>query len=363
VSFVRRHPRLVFAALALGVLLLAALVGLRIAAGQLEAVLRETLGPRASVGAVSLDLTGVTVEDLRIRAASGWPAEDELRARRVHLRPGLATLWSRGWHVRSIEVEQAYLSLQRTRNGRLRVLPALTEKGAAAADTPGSAASASRPTLRIAQIELADTTIDFFDASVRQGTHRVRLDQLRAELGPLLWPSLDEAMQVELSARLKGLQRDGQLEIAGTLTPATRDAKLKANARGIDLVALQPYLLKVNEAGVRRGTLDLKLDATVRAQHLHAPGRLTLTGLELAAGGGVLSTFAGVPRQTVIAAMQRDGRIDVGFTLDGRLDDPGFSLNENFATRLGGGLAEALGVSLGGVVEGVGGVIKGLFGR
>jgi hypothetical protein len=101
----------------------------------------------------------------------------------------------------------------------------------------------------------------------------------------------------------------------------------------------------------------------VKAQHLHAPGKVTLTGLELAPGGGVLSTFAGVPRQAVIAAMTRDGRVEVAFTLDGRLDDPAFSINENFATRLAGGLAETLGVSLGGVVEGVGNVIKGLFGR
>ena len=53
----------------------------------------------------------------------------------------------------------------------------------------------------------------------------------------------------------------------------------------------------------------------------------------------------------------------MSFRLDGRLDDPSFSLNENVATQLAGGLAETLGVSLGGVVQGVGNVIKGLFGR
>jgi len=78
---------------------------------------------------------------------------------------------------------------------------------------------------------------------------------------------------------------------------------------------------------------------------------------------GVLATFGGVPRQAVLAAMERDGRIEVGFTLEGRIDDPAFSINDNLATKLAGGLAETLGVSLGGVVEGVGGVIKGLLGR
>ena len=91
---------------------------------------------------------------------------------------------------------------------------------------------------------------------------------------------------------------------------------------------------------------------------VHAPGTVTLTGLELAG-----SSFAGLPRQAVIAAMSRDGRIQVDFTLEGRLDDPKFSLNETIAMKLAGGLAESLGVSIGGVVEGLGGMVKGLLGR
>ncbi len=61
--------------------------------------------------------------------------------------------------------------------------------------------------------------------------------------------------------------------------------------------------------------------------------------------------------------MSRDEKIEVQFTLAGRLDDPNFSLNEDFATRVASALAEKLGVSMGGVVEGVGGVLKGLLGQ
>lgn len=338
---------------------LAALVvgALRLASGRIEAALHEALGPRARIGAVRIGLTGLEVQDLRIAAAAGaWPAADELVARRVHLRPSLATLWSRGWHVSRIEVENGYLSLLRNRQGKLRLLPALLEKPSAG---DGSAA----PRVHIGEVALAGVAIDFFDASVRSPAHRMRLESLQARVGPLDLPGFDAPTDVDLQATLKGPQRDGRITIAGTLTFATLDATLKAGVRGVDLVALQPYLLKVNEAGIRRGTLDLSLDATVKAKQLHAPGRVTLTGLELASGGGVLSNFAGVPRQAVLAAMQRDGRIDVQFTLDGRLDDPNFSINDNLATRLAGGLAETLGVSLGGVVEGVGNVIKGLLGR
>ncbi len=331
---------------------------LRLAAGRLEAALHEALGPRASIGTVSLGLTGLRITDLRIRAASGtWPAADELVARRVHLRPSLASLWSRGWHIARIEVEDGYLSLLRTRQGKLRVLPALLER-----HRDGSAGGEA-PRVRIAEVELREVAIDFFDASVRGGTHKLRFESLQADVGPLAIPAFDEPTAIDLQATLKGPQTSGRITIDGEVTIATLDARLKAAVRGVDLVALQPYLLKVNEAGVKRGTLDLSLDATVKAKRLHAPGRVTLTGLELASGGGVLATFGGVPRQAVLAAMERDGRIEVGFTLDGRLDDPAFSINDNLATKLAGGLAETLGVSLGGVVEGVGSVIKGLLGR
>ncbi len=337
-----------------------AIVGLHLAAGRLEAALREALGPRASIGAVSLGLTGVEVQDLRIRAAAGaWPAQDELVAQRVRLRPGLASLWSRGWHIARIEVDDGYLSMLRNRQGKLRVVPALLER-------PGTAGSeradGTAPRVRIAAVELHGVAIDFFDASVHGPTHRLRFESLQARVGPLDMPALDEPTAIELQATLKGPQANGRIAIDGSVTFATLDAALDASVKGVDLVALQPYLLKVNEAGVKRGTLDLTLAATVKARRLHAPGRVTLTGLELASGG-VLSTFAGVPRQAVLAAMQRDGRIDVKFTLDGKLDDPNFSINDNLATKLAGGLAETLGVSVSGVVEGVGNVIKGLLGR
>ena len=148
---------------------------------------------------------------------------------------------------------------------------------------------ATANTLHIGELRLRDLTLDFYDASVAaaRGTggmggapHRIRLDALRADL---------------------------ILKIMG-----------------LDLVALQPYLLPANEASVTRGTLDLALDAKAIGQRLNAPGRLTL---------------------------------------EGKLDDPKFSLNELFAARFAVSLAEKLGVSLSGMVEGVGSAIKGLCGR
>lgn len=357
-----RRRWIVVACVGLGVAVLAAL-GHRFAVQRLQQAVQASLGPRASVGALGVTWKGVEAFDVRVRAergARGWPAEDELRARRVHVVPAIASLWRSGWHVQRITIEGAYVSALRTRDGRLRLLPSLLEAAATPqGDKPRAKAEAS---IDIDRVEISDASLDLHDASVSQPPRRLRLQQLDGHAGPLHLPALDREIEIALRGVLKGPHHHGRLTLSGTITPSTRNAKLDARFENVDLLALQPYLLSVAETGVRRGRLDLTLNASVADNRLKAPGRLVLTGLELNSGSG-FSRFAGVPRQAVIAAMQRNGRIDVKFTLEGRLDDPSFSLNENLATRLGSGLAESLGVSLGGVVEGVGNVVKGLFGR
>ena len=190
----------------------------------------------------------------------------------------------------------------------------------------------------------------------------MQIVRLEGEVANLVLPALDQPVALDVSGAVKGVRHDGRLSLQGRVTPAARDARIDARLKGVDLLALQPYLLRVSEGGVRSGRLDLRMDAAVTRGRLEAPGTLVLDGLALDAGSG-LSRFAGVPRQAVVAAMQRDGRIELKFKLEGRLDDPAFSLNESFATRLSSSLAESVGVSLGGVVEGVGNVVKGLFGR
>ncbi len=354
------------AVLSLALLALLMLAGLRLAVGHLQREIESALGPRASVGDLQADWRGVELRDLRLRAEAGWPAEDELRARRVRVEPELRSVWRGDWRIARIEVEGAYLSLLRTREGRLRLLPGLLETPTRGAEGQSAATLGWR--LQIDRIQLQDSQLAFFDASLRRSgpPHALRVEALQAEVGPLRLPALDSPVAIKLDGRFKSAsprQPDGRLSLAGEFTPATQDARLQARFSEVDLVALQPYLLKVSETGVRRGSLDLDLRAEVKARHLRAPGTLTLRQLELASEGGALSTFAGLPRQAVLSALSREGQLVLRFTLDGRLDDPAFSLNENLATRVASGLAESLGVSVSGVVKGLGSMVKGLFGR
>jgi hypothetical protein len=356
--------RLSIALVALAVLALALFVAWQFALQRLQGALLQALGPRATVEALDVGWGHVEVRGLRIRGdrqgALKWPADDELRAERVTLRPDLGALFSGRWRVGAVDVHKPYLSLLRTRDGKLHVLPALVPPapppGAAGATATANAAAA--PLVLIDHIRLHDAEIELFDASVKRPAHRIRLAQVQAEVADLRLPALDAPLALKVDGVFKGPQRDGQLHIAGTLTPAPRDAALKASFSNVDLVALQPYLFKGGEGSVKRGSLDLRLQADVRHNQLKAPGTVTLRQVELGGSGlGALS------QRAVLAAMDREGRVEVDFVLAGKLDDPKFSLNEDLAAKVAVGLAEKLGLSIGGVAEGLGSVVKGLFGR
>jgi len=93
----------------------------------------------------------------------------------------------------------------------------------------------------------------------------------------------------------------------------------------------------------------------VSKKRLHAPGRAVISDLEFARARGTMDTFMRVPRGAMVNFLEnKDNKIDVDFVIEGDIDNPSFSLNESFATRLASALAENLGVSIRGMVEGVG---------
>jgi hypothetical protein len=164
-------------------------------------------------------------------------------------------------------------------------------------------------------------------------------------------------MPFEMTAVLAGPGRNGNVAASGWLDASTRDLELAGTMRGADLLALRPYFVKTTSAHLSGGALDLEIHATVAARRLHAPGRLTLFDLRFGAGSNAATRLFGVPRDILLAGLgSRGGRITLDFSLDGNIDDPQFSLDEMLTTRVAVEVAKALGFSVGGLVEGIGGI-------
>lgn len=347
-------------------LLVAAFAAFQFGIQTLKEKVEQALGPYGEVKEIRVSLTAVEVTGIRIRAPesadqsatakTAWPAADQLRAERIVIVPSLRDLLSANVVVHSIRVEGAYLSMLRAKDGRMRVLPSLLDK-------PVSEDKAAAPPVSIGKIELVDSVVEFFDATVRQPAHKIRLEQINASVEKLHLPDIKGQSKIAVEGVLKGVQHDGKISINGPIELASKESELTTRLRGVDLVALQPYLIKAAETGVRKGTLDLDLQSTVRKGILHAPGTLTLAGLELASSGS--GTFMGMPRSAVVSMMKdKSGKISINFALDGNINDPRFSLNENLMTRVGSSMAGTLGISIEGLAKGVGsagsGIAKGL---
>jgi hypothetical protein len=317
----------------------------------LQAKVVEALGQGSETGAIGVGLAGVVVEGLRVPAPSGWPAPDALRAARVTVAPSFASFFSGDEiRVRSIEIEAPYLSALRRGDGKLVALPGVI------GDTGTKSASAGEPlAVALGKIEIDAGVLELFDATVARPPLRVRIEQIDATLHHVSVPGLRGKSTFAFDGVVKGAERDGHAHLDGWAELGSRDSSVRIELRGVDLVPLAPYLVRPGEASVRRGSVDLDMQSNVTGAQLAARGTITISDLELASAKGLKNTFLGVSNGVVLAGMKdHGGKLTLDFTLAGDIDHPDFSLNEALGTKLAVSMAETLGVSVGGLVKGVG---------
>ena len=351
-------------------------VGVRLLQGRIV----DALGPGSSITELKVNWFSLEVFEVSIAAPRDWPTRHSFRAARVRIIPNLRTLLTDQIHIASIFFERPYISVRRT-SGKWVLFPGLTETRDGKKNNGTGRADFSSPTVAISKIELQDGVVEFFDATVSRPPLKTRLEQVDGVIRDIAVPWLETKTHFELAGLVKGMRRDGRARAAGWVGPARRDSSSQITLDAVDLVRLQPYLVRMGETQVRKGTLDLRLNSEVRANRLDGKGKIIIRELEFAPSRGYLETFMGIPRSAVINFLKNNEKaIDVDFVLTGDTSNPGFSINEAIATRVAMGMAAELGVSIrslaenfgalgrrsvegvAGVVEGAGSVLKGLLG-
>ncbi len=340
------------------VLVVVLLLSIGVAAGYhvgvrlLQSKVVEALGPGSSIAELKVHWNSLEVVRLRIDAPKNWPTDRTLEAERITIFPSLRSLLTSNVRIASIVVERPYFSVLRV-PGKLIMAPTLMEREKGKKD-----AEAGRPpsrTVTIAKIELHDGIVEFFDSTVRWPPLKTRLERIDAVIRDIEAPSLGTKTQFDLSAIVKGIRRDGWAKVSGWVGPGHRDSSSQIVLAGVDLVSLQPYLVKKNEARVAKGTLDFNLRSEVRDNKLDGKGKVIIKELEFAPSPALLDTFMGLPRNAVVGFLKNNNNeIDVDFTLKGDTSHPNFSLNETLATRIATAMAGKLGISIKGVAEGLG---------
>jgi hypothetical protein len=371
----KRWQIIAFAAVALTGI--AVVTGYRMGVKLLQSHIVEALGPGSRLTDLKVNWFSVELFGLTIDGPKGWPAGRTLEAERVVVVPDLRSLLTDQIRIASIVVEKPYLSMLRT-PGKLVLVPSLTEREPGRKDRHSSGNGARA--VMISTIEIKDGTLEVYDATVSRPPLKTRVESIEAVLQDVAAPAA-ERTSFDIAGIVKGVRRDGRLKVNGWVGSGARDSSSRIALAAADLVALQPYLIKKNEARVANGTLDLNLKSEVRNNNLDGKGAVVLRNLEFAPSRGFFDTFMGLPRNAVVGFLKdHNNAIDIDFTLKGDTSNPNFSLNEDLSTRIATAMAGQLGVSIrdmaeglgtigrkgmegaGGVVEGVGSAIKRLFG-
>ncbi|GAB5098990.1 MULTISPECIES: DUF748 domain-containing protein [unclassified Caballeronia] len=333
-------------------------------AHQMKERILETLGPNGSAEEIDVGFGHVTLSRVRLRGPQDWPASDAMRAERIVLDIDMHEALRNRVHLHGVSVDNYYLSIVRSADGRVQILPGLKETARVADAKPDAKEDArSQEEKLIDRVSFERGSMEFFDSSVQKPPYRVLISDSRATIDHLHLPALTDRTNLSMSGSIKGPSHTGTVSWGGWMVIANKDSQTRAVLSGVDIASLDPYLLKKAgaRAAVTGGTIDLTVDANIHDYRIHAPGTLTLNHLQISDTGNGLDTFLSIPTKAAVAALKdRKDQIKLDFVLDGDLRDPKFSLQESLSKKLAAGFAKALGVSVEGVAKGTGDTVRGI---
>jgi Domain of Unknown Function (DUF748) len=245
---------------------IAVLAGYRLGVRLLEGKIEEALGPGSRLTELKVTWFSIELSGLRIDAPKGWPAARTMEAERAAIVPDLRSLLTDKIRISSIVVVKPYPSMLRT-PGKLRMLPGLTEREGDKKNISPDHDSARGHGLMISTIELKDRTVELYDATVSRPPLKTRVEDIDAVIQDVAVPAADQT-RFELTGIVKGVKSDGRAKASGWVGPAARDSSSRIALAALDMVALQPYLVKKNESPVTKGIFDLNLHSEVRNKQL-----------------------------------------------------------------------------------------------
>jgi len=209
-------------------------------------------------------------------------------------------------------------------------------------------------------------SFDFEDMKPGGSPAEIRLREVDLELKDLQYPFVSSRSPIKLKGKIKGEKQDGSFDTKGWLDLKNMDMETSFKIQEVDIKIFEPYYRKRVSAEIETGHVNMDAKIAVKKRMLDAPGQLELADLRIKEGGG---TVLWVPAKYLISILKDKGnRIKVQFHVKGNMNDPQFSLQETFITRVAISLAETLGIpikvigetTIGGAGKGAEGFVEGL---
>jgi hypothetical protein len=323
----------------------------------IKSELERRLGKSFSIERIDLAWGHVEAVGVKLKNAAG---KEVIKVDSLYVSADFMGLLRKEYVASSVVLKNPYMFVEVDKKGNIinPVLPVTPEP--VKAEKQGRQDQPMAP-VTVKKIEIAGGAIDYLDRKTPATPVLTKIRNISLEMKDIHTPFTDTFSQYVLRANMPGHMSTAVVKSDGKINLKTRDMGCKTQVRALDLTDLQPYFQKDNTATIKKGLLDLDMDVRVASKKIHAPGNAVLKDLEFQSGSGAGNYFMGIPLSLVIGFLKTsNNEIPVAFVVEGDLDNPKFSLQEEFVAAMTIALAGKLGFSIEGVAQSLlGGSVKG----
>jgi len=331
----------------------------------IQARLQQVVGP------------GLTIAEIKIKptylSAKGIQYEDPLSKRRIFLieemrvYPDLYSFLKGTLRIREWMILRPSFFFYRSREGHFIgpwAIMGKREEDKKVSDEKER--KAEEPVhIKIDRLRIRKGSFDFEDRKMGEPPAQIQLRELDLELKNIQYPFISTHSFIELKGKMKGRKKEGSIYTGGWIDLKNMDMETSLKVQEIEIKIFEPYYRKRFSAEIEGGHINMEAKIGVKKRMIDAPGQLELVDLQMKEGG----TLLWIPAKILVSFLKKKGnRIQIQFHVKGNMDDPQFSLQETFLTRVAVSLAETLGIPIkvvgetmiGGTGKGAEGLIEGL---
>ena len=331
----------------------------------IQARLQKVVGPGLTIAEIEIKPTYLSAKGIRYEDSLSKKKIFMIEEMRVY--PALSSFLKGTLNIRECMILQPSFFFYRSREGNL-ISPWATvekrEKGKEISEDQERKGKESLP-IKIDRFRIRKGSVDFEDKKMGEPPTQIQFRELDLELKNVQYPFISSRSFIELKGKIKGRKREGNIDTKGWIDLKNMDMETSFKVQEVDIKIFEPYYRKRVSAEIEAGQIDMEAKISIKKRMIDAPGQLKLVNLHIKEGGTILW----IPAKILVPLLKKKGnRIQIQFHVKGNMDDPQFSLQETFLTRVAVSLAETLGIPIkvvgetiiGGTGKGAEGLIEGL---
>jgi len=316
----------------------------------IQAQVQKAIGPGFTIAQIKVKTTHLSINGIRFEDPG--TKQKFLRIEETRIYPDLLSFLKRRLQIREFVILSPSFFFHRTREGVFIGPWVSIKKEEKSGEAPGKEEKKEGEaiSIKINRLRIEKGAIDFDDMKAGETPGQIRLREVDLEIKNIEYPIVSSRSPIELKGMMKGKTKEGEIVSKGWIDLKTSDMETSLKIREVELKVFEPYYRKRVSAEIESGHLNMDAHIAIKKSVVDVPGKLELADLRVKEEGTIFYVSA----KTLLSRLKDKGnRVELQFHVKGNLDDPRFKLQETFLMRIGIGLAEAIGLPIKAVGEGL----------